>query len=137
MYSMFNLFNVMFLCSHKICENMNSVQQQCEGHHQKELIESFHLSGHTLRFFQTVQDVEVFCFKSNSYLAVKGLDAWITVVTNLNIINKYCIMLFLVLFSPLKIFSFMTSWEKFGQDLCETKGTDLQYSSYNSRYFLS
>ena len=29
---------------------MNSVQQQCEHHHQKGvLIESFHLSGHTFR----------------------------------------------------------------------------------------
>ena len=29
---------------------MNSVQQQCEHHHQKVLIESFHLSGHTFWF---------------------------------------------------------------------------------------
>ena len=39
---------------------MNSVQQQCEHHHQKVLIESFHLSGHTFRFHWTVQDLEVF-----------------------------------------------------------------------------
>ena len=39
---------------------MNSVQQQCEHHHQKVLIESFHLSGHTFRFCWTVQDLEVF-----------------------------------------------------------------------------
>ena len=39
---------------------MNSVQQQCEHHHQKVLIKSFHLSGHTFRILWTVQDLEVF-----------------------------------------------------------------------------
>ena len=39
---------------------MNSVQQQCEHHQQKVLIESFHLNDHTLRFRWTVQDLEVF-----------------------------------------------------------------------------
>ena len=45
---------------HKISKNMNSVQQQCEHHHYKVLIESFHLSGHTFMFRWTVQDLEVF-----------------------------------------------------------------------------
>ena len=44
---------------YKICENMNSVQQQCEHHYLKVLIESFHLSGYTFRFCWTVQDLEV------------------------------------------------------------------------------
>ena len=39
---------------------MNSVQQQCEHHHQKVLIESFHLNGHTFSFPWTVQDSGVF-----------------------------------------------------------------------------
>ena len=38
---------------------MNFVQQQHEHHHQKVLIESFHLSGHTFRFRWTAQDLEV------------------------------------------------------------------------------
>ena len=33
---------------HKICKNLNSVQQQHEHHHEKVLIESFRLTGHTL-----------------------------------------------------------------------------------------
>ena len=54
----------MFFCpiKHKICKNMNFVQQQCEHHvhHLKILIESFHLSGHTFRFDWTVQELVVF-----------------------------------------------------------------------------
>ena len=38
---------------------MNSVQQQCEHHYLKVLIESFHLSDYTFRFCWTVQDLEV------------------------------------------------------------------------------
>ena len=45
---------------HKMCKNMNSVQQQSEYHHQKALMESFHLNGHTFRFRWIVQDLEVF-----------------------------------------------------------------------------
>ena len=45
---------------HKICKDMNSVQQLSEHRHQKVLIESFHLSGHTFRFRWMVQDLEVF-----------------------------------------------------------------------------
>ena len=52
---------------------MNSVQQQCEHHHWKVLIESFHLSGHTCRFFWMVQDLEVFLVLLNLPLAVKQL----------------------------------------------------------------
>ena len=58
---------------HNICKNMNIVQQQCEYHHQKVLIQSFHLSGHTFKFRWTFQDFEVFLVQSNSPLAVKGL----------------------------------------------------------------
>ena len=54
---------------------MNSVQQLHEHHHQKVLIESFHLSGHTFRFRWTVQDLEAFLVQSNSPLAVKRLNA--------------------------------------------------------------
>ena len=36
---------------------MNSVQQQREPHHYKVLFESFHLSGHTVTFHWTVQDL--------------------------------------------------------------------------------
>ena len=56
---------------HKTCKNMNSIQHRCEHHHQKVLIESFHLSGHTFRFCWTVQDLGVFWFQSNWPLAVK------------------------------------------------------------------
>ena len=49
---------------------MNSVQQQREHCHQKLLIKSFHLSGHTFRFCWTVQDLEVFLVKSNSPLVL-------------------------------------------------------------------
>ena len=52
---------------------MNSVQQLSEHRHQKVLIESFHLSGHTFRFRWMVQDLEVFLVESNSPLALKGL----------------------------------------------------------------
>ena len=45
---------------HKNCKNINFVQQQCEHHQSKVLIESFHLSGHTIRFCWTVQDLIVF-----------------------------------------------------------------------------
>ena len=38
---------------------MNSVQQQHGHHHYNVLIDSFYLSGHTLRFRWTVQDLEV------------------------------------------------------------------------------
>ena len=38
---------------------MNSVQQLHEHHHEKVLIQRFHLSGHTFRFHLTVQDLEV------------------------------------------------------------------------------
>ena len=51
---------------------MNSVHQQREHHHQKILVESFHLSGHTFRW--AVQDLEVFLVQSNSPLAEKGLN---------------------------------------------------------------
>ena len=44
---------------------MNSVQQQHEHLHQKVLIGSFHLSGHTFSFRWTVQDLEVFLDKFN------------------------------------------------------------------------
>ena len=37
---------------------MNSVQQQCEHHHYKVLIESFHLSGQALDFVGERQDLE-------------------------------------------------------------------------------
>ena len=47
---------------------MNSVQQQCEHHHKKVLIKSFHLSGHTFRFCWTVQDFEVFLVYSKIHL---------------------------------------------------------------------
>ena len=50
---------------------MNSVQQQREHHHQKVLVESFHLSGHSFRFRWAVQDLGVFLLYSNSSLAVK------------------------------------------------------------------
>ena len=43
---------------HKTYKTMNSVQQQCEHHHQKVLTESFHLNGHTFRF--TIRDLSVF-----------------------------------------------------------------------------
>ena len=39
---------------------MNFVQQLGGHHHQKVLIESFHLNGHTFRFPQMVEDLEVF-----------------------------------------------------------------------------
>ena len=39
---------------------MNSVQQQREHHHQKVLIESFHLSGHTFRGFVGQFKIEEF-----------------------------------------------------------------------------
>ena len=55
---MLNPFTDMLV--HKNSKNMNSVQQQCEHHHQKVFIQSFHLSGHTFRFRWTVQDLEVF-----------------------------------------------------------------------------
>ena len=58
---------------HKNCKIMNSVQQQREHYHQKVLIESFHLSGHTFRFRWAVQDLGVFMVQSNSPLAVEGL----------------------------------------------------------------
>ena len=41
---------------------MNFAQQQREHHHQKVLIESFHLSGHTFRFRWTVQDLAIEVF---------------------------------------------------------------------------
>ena len=53
---------------------MNFVQQQSKHHHQKVLMERFHLSGHTLRFHWTVQDLEVFLVWSNLSLAVRGLS---------------------------------------------------------------
>ena len=55
-------FTAIFLTAqikYKIGKNVNSVQQQCEHHHQKVLIKSFHLSGYTSRFCWTVQDLEV------------------------------------------------------------------------------
>ena len=58
---------------HKNCPNMKSAQQQCKHQHQKVLIESFHLSGHTFRFRWMVQDLEVFLVWSHLPLAVKGL----------------------------------------------------------------
>ena len=41
---------------YKISKNTNFVQQQREHHHWNVLIESFHLSGHTVRFRGSVQD---------------------------------------------------------------------------------
>ena len=58
---------------HKICKNMNSVQQQHEHHHQKVLIESFHLSGHTFRFHWMVQDLEVFRMPFHFALRIRQL----------------------------------------------------------------
>ena len=58
-----NPFTAMYFSvqiKHEIGKNINSVQQQCEHHHQKVLIESFHLSGHTFMFRWPVQDLEVF-----------------------------------------------------------------------------
>ena len=57
-------------------KNINSVLQQRGHHHQKVLIESFHLNGHTFRFRCTVQDLEVFLFQRNSSLAVKRLKEY-------------------------------------------------------------
>ena len=52
---------------HKICKNMNSVQQQSEHHHWKVLIKNFHLSGHTFIFRWIVQDLEVSRFRPCLY----------------------------------------------------------------------
>ena len=56
----FSLLCVSVQMKQNTYKNMNSIQQQREYHHQKVLIESFHLSGHTFRFRWTVQDLEVF-----------------------------------------------------------------------------
>ena len=53
---------------------MNSVQQQCEHHHWKGLIESFHLSGHTFRFHWTVQDLEIFLVNSQICLGSERVN---------------------------------------------------------------
>ena len=72
---LFNPFTARFSfqIKHKICKNMNSARQQCEHHHWKVLIESFHVSGHTFRFPWAVQDLEVFLGLVKFALAVKGL----------------------------------------------------------------
>ena len=41
-------------------QKLHSVQQQREHHHQKVVIENFHLSGHTFRSCWTVQDFQSF-----------------------------------------------------------------------------
>ena len=51
---------------------MNCVQQQCEHHHRKVLIESFRLSGHTFRFRWTVQELDIFLFSQIRLWQRKG-----------------------------------------------------------------
>ena len=69
---------------------MNSVQQQHEHLHQKVLIGSFHLSGHTFSFRWTVQDLEVFLDKLNFSMPCFFVQIKHKSCKNMNCVQQQC-----------------------------------------------